>query len=144
VAVPGSGIDSIAAVAVENVLKGHATGFVYVRVPADLIGHKRFVMSGAPTFRVGERAILFLRPGVTDTAYRPIGLTMGVYAIEADPRTRRAIVQPPVMGGRTAAANGAVARRQAAPGHVGHRVRIAVRLAMATPPGRAVPRGGKR
>lgn len=142
--VPGMGIDSVATIAVEHVLKGQANGFVYVRVPGGLVNGKRYVMIGAPNFRVGQRAFLFLRPGATDTAYRPIGLSMGVYQIQADPRTRRLMVEPPVMAGRTTAASGAIVR--------GDRRRqsltvadfeAVVRLAVASRPGQVVPRGGR-
>jgi hypothetical protein len=142
--VPGAGIDSIATIAIENVLKGHASGFAYVRVPGGVINGKRFVMIGAPNFRVGQRAFLFLRPGVTDAAFRPIGLTMGVYPIQLEARTHRLLVEPPVLAGRTTGSSGAVVR--------GDRRRQSlsvpdfesvVRLAMASPPGQVVPRGGK-
>jgi hypothetical protein len=139
--VPGAGIDSIATFAVENVLKGTASGFVYVRVPGGVIGTKRFVMVGAPAFHVGQRAIVFLRPGVTDTAFRPIGLTMGVYPVQADPQTQRLVVQPPIMAGRTTDTSGAIVR--------GDRRRQSlsvtefeslVRLAVASTPGQVAPR----
>jgi len=142
--VPGAGIDSIATVAVENVLKGQASAFVYVRVPGGVVNGKRFVMIGAPNFRVGQRAFLFLRPGVTDTAFRPIGLTMGVYPIQTDPKTRRVLVEPPIVAGRTTSASGAIVR--------GDRRRQSlsvtdfesiVRLSVASRPGLVVPRGGK-
>jgi hypothetical protein len=100
-------------------------------------------MIGAPNFRVGERVFLFLRPGATDTAFRPIGLTMGVYPILADTKTGRLLVEPPVTAGRTTGVSGAVVR--------GDRRRqslsvadfeSAVRLVVAARPGQVVPRGG--
>jgi hypothetical protein len=108
--VPGAGIDSIAAVAVESVLKGHASGFVYVRVPGGLIGNRRVVMSGAPTFRNGQHLVLFLRPSAHDTSFRPIGLTMGVYPVVAESSTGRLVVQPPIVAGRNAPEAGRTAR----------------------------------
>ena len=142
--VPGSGIESVATVVVENVLKGHASGFVYVRVPGGVIGNKRFVMVGAPAFHVGQRAVLFLRPGTTDGAFRPIGLTMGVYQIQTDPATHRVLVEPPVLAGKTTGATGPVVRgdRRRPPVTVSEFESL-VKLAMATPPGSTVVnRGG--
>jgi len=108
--VPGQGVDSIATVMVENRLKGQASSFVYVRVPGGTIGAVRYTMVGAPTFKTGQRAIFFLKPGVTDTTYRPVGLTMGLYRIQAEPRTNRQVVEPPLVGGRTTAAAGPAIR----------------------------------
>lgn len=140
-AMPGAGIDSIATVAVESVIKGHADGFVYVRVPGGTVGNTRSIMVGAPTFRTGQRLELFLRPNATDATYRPIGLTLGIYPIRPEARTNRPVIDPPVVPGRTAAAGGAAER--------GDRSRTAmsisefeslVRLIMATPSGQAIPR----
>ena len=151
VSVPGA-IDSIATVAVENVLKGHASGFIYVRVPGGLIGRTRFVMSGAPAFRTGQRAILFLRPSATDTSYRPIGLTMGVYPVLSDSATRRLVVQPPLIAGRNAPAAGPTPRgdRQRKSMSVPEfesLVKVMVadpRRGAAAPPGAAPPNRGAR
>ena len=110
---PGQGIDSIATVAVENLLKGRATDFVYVRVPGGQIGTTKYVMVGAPTFKTGQRAVFFLKPGVTDTTYRPVGLTMGIYRIQPEPQTRRAVVEPPLLAGKTANATGPAIRGDA-------------------------------
>jgi hypothetical protein len=102
VALPGGGVDSVATVAVENTLKGLALdGFVYVRVPGGDLGRYKFVMVGAPTFKAGQRAVFFLKPGTTDSAYRPIGLTLGVFRVQAEPGTGRPVVEPPVVPGRT-------------------------------------------
>ena len=109
-ALPGQGVDSIATVMVENLLKGQASSFVYVRVPGGTIGAVRYTMVGAPTFKTGQRAVFFLKPGVTDTTYRPVGLTMGLYRIQAEPRTNRQVVEPPLVGGRTTAAAGPAIR----------------------------------
>lgn len=144
VVVPGAGIDSVATFAVETVLKGQASGFVYVRVPGGVAGGKRFIMIGAPTFQVGQRAVLFLRPGAMDTAFRPIGLTMGVYPIKVDPNTRRQLVEPPIVGGRTTNTTGAIVRGDKRRQSLSvSDFEALVRLAVASPPGSAVPRGGR-
>lgn len=110
VSVPGAGIESIATLAVESVLKGQASGFVYVRVPGGEVGRSRVVMVGAPTFRNGQRAVLFLRPTTTDSTYRPIGLTLGVYRVQPDPATGRPVVAPPLVSGVTEARSGPAVR----------------------------------
>ena len=63
VAVAGAGIDSVATVAVESVLKGEAAAFVNVRVPGGEIGRTRFVVVGSPTFKPDQRAVFFLKRG---------------------------------------------------------------------------------
>ena len=92
-----------------------------------------------------------LRPGITDTSYRPIGLTLGLYRIQPDPKSGRPVVEPPVVAGRNAPASGTVtrgdARRTAMPVN---EFESLVKLVMATPPAaptattpaRAVPRTG--
>jgi hypothetical protein len=141
--VPGQGIDSIATVFVENLRKGRASSFVYVRVPGGTIDGIRYTMVGAPTFKPGQRAVFFLKPSVADTAYRPVGLTMGLYRIQAEPRTNRQVVQPPIVGGRTAAAAGPTVR-----GDVRRKLmpvsefESLVRLSMAQRAA-AAPRGGR-
>jgi hypothetical protein len=139
---PGIGVESVATVAVENVLKGQASGFVYVRVPGGIIGNRRYSTVGSPAFRVGQRAVLFLRPSPTDSSFRPIGLTMGVYPIQTDPATGRVtITEPPILAGSTTNATGAVVRgdRRRVPSTVPE-FESFVKLAMVTPRG-AIPRG---
>ena len=143
VVVPGSGIDSIVTFAVENVLKGTASGFVYVRVPGGVSGRTRFVMVGAPTFKTGQRAVLFLKPSIADVSFRPIGLTMGVYPIQPDPATQKLVVQPPVISTRGIAV---------VPPQRGDRDRkpmevpefeSLVRTVMSAKTGQPIPKGGK-
>jgi hypothetical protein len=119
--VPGTGIESIATLAVESVVKGRASGFVYVRVPGGEVGRSRVVMVGAPTFRPGQRAVFFLRP------------------------TGRAVVAPPLVGGITEARSGPAVR-----GDTRRRLmpvqdfESLVKLVMASTAGQAVIRGGGR
>lgn len=101
VAVPDVGIESIATVAVESVLKGQSAGFVYVRYPGGVVGRSKIVMIGAPTFQPGQRAVFFLKPSGTDSSYRPFGLTLGIYRVQPDPQSGRPVIQPPLVGGRT-------------------------------------------
>ena len=142
---PGRGIESIATVAVESVLKGTANSFVYVRVPGGEVGRRRVVMTGAPQFKAGQRAVFFLRPSAMDSSHRPVGLSLGVYRLQAEAATGRTLVAPPVVAGVTSASRGPVQR-----GDVRRQMMAVpefealVRLVMATPTGQAVRRGGGR
>jgi hypothetical protein len=109
---PGRGIESVATLAVQAVLKGEATAFVSVRVPGGTIGTRRFVMVGAPSFQTGEQAVVFLRRD-GEGAWRPVGLSMGVIRVRADRASGRLAVAPPVVGGWTAATAGPVVRGDA-------------------------------
>ena len=137
------GVDSIVTVAVEGVRKGQSDAFVYVRVPGGEIGRYRFVMVGAPVFKPGQRAVFFLKRG-SDAYWRPIGLSQGVYRVQADPATGRLVVPPPLVGGRTASLTGPAVRgdERRKPMSVGEFESL-VRLVMLTPAATAVPRGGR-
>jgi hypothetical protein len=139
-----NGIETVGTVAVDSTLKGPSVQFIAVRVPGGVIGRYRQVMVGAPTLRVGQQAVFFLKRG-PDDAWRPIGLTQGLYRVRADAVTRRLVVQPPVLGGWTTAAGAPVER--------GDRRRTSmavpefeslVKAVIASPPRRAIPRGGPR
>jgi hypothetical protein len=145
VAVAGKGIESIGTVAVDGVIKGTATSFVAVRVPGGSIGGRKFLMTGAPTLRVGEEAVFFLKRD-RENAWRPIGLTQGIYRVQAEPVSGRPVVRPPVVAGRTAPLSGRTVRgdprRTLLPVS---EFESLVRLVMTMPaPPRAVPRGGGR
>jgi hypothetical protein len=105
----GDGIDTIATVTVESVVKGQASGFVSVRVPGGELGRTRWVVVGAPTFAQGDRVVLFLKRG-SDNAWRPVGFSMGVFRVQVQPLTGRALVDLPVLSGQTAAVTGRVVR----------------------------------
>lgn len=143
--VPGDGIDTVATVSVETVLKGQADSFVSVRVPGGEVGSTKFVMVGAPTFKNGDRAVFFLKR-TREQIWRPIGLTMGVYRVQAEPGTGRAVVQPPAVptASRTAT-SGTVVRgdpqRKLLPVS---EFESLVKLVMSSPPAQAVPRGGRQ
>jgi hypothetical protein len=144
VSVPGTGIESIATLAVESVVKGQASGFVYVRMPGGEVGRSRVVMVGVPTFHPGQRAVFFLRSTGTDSSYRPVGLTLGIFRVQAEPGTGRAVVTPPLVGGLTDARSGPAVR-----GDVRRRLmpvqdfESLVKLVMASTVGQAVIRGAR-
>jgi hypothetical protein len=101
VIVRGAGIESVASIAVDSVLKGQAGEFVSVRVPGGEIGRERFFMVGAPRLVSGEQAVFFLKRSL-DNAWRPVGLTMGIYRVQAEPLSGNPVVDPPVVVGVTA------------------------------------------
>lgn len=143
IAVPGIGVESIVTVGVETVLKGAANGFVSLRVPGGDTGRYRHVMIGAPVLRPGERAVFFLRRG-NDTLWRPVGLSMGVYAVHNDPRTGQLLVRPPIVAGRTASL-GPIVRGDARRKHLAiQEFESLVQLIIAGRIGQAVPRGGRQ
>lgn len=144
VVVPGAGIDSVATVAVESVLKGEATGFVNVRVPGGEIGRTRFIVVGSPTFKADQRAVFFLKRGA-DNGLRPVGLTMGIYRVQVERQTGRALVDAPLVVGRTASTGpvvrGDVRRRSIPVQEFDALVRVVVQGQ--TGGGGVVPRGGR-
>jgi hypothetical protein len=101
VVVPNAGIDSVATIAVDSLLKGPAAQFVSIRVPGGQVGRYRFVAVGAPHLVIGEQAVFFLKRD-PDNAWRPIGLTLGIYRVQADPQSGRPVVDPPLVPGVTA------------------------------------------
>jgi hypothetical protein len=103
VVVTGAGIDSFATVSVDAVLKGQAGAFVSVRVPGGDVGRSRFVMIGAPKLRVGDQAVFFLKQ-YSDGSFRPVGLSMGIYALQRERITGRFVIDAPLLAGVTASA----------------------------------------
>lgn len=81
VAVQRAGIDSIATIEVERVIKGAADRFVSVRLSGGTVGRYRFVVVGAPTVRVNQTAIFFLMR-TSDGAWRPVDLSAGVLRVQ--------------------------------------------------------------
>ncbi len=59
-----------------------------LRVPGGKLGQDRLVVVGMPTFRVGERVLLFLRR--QPRFYWPLGLQQGKFTISRDRRGRLA------------------------------------------------------
>jgi hypothetical protein len=108
VVVPGSGIDTIGTVLVDAVVKGTPSEFVAVRIPGGTVGRSRWIVVGAPTVAVGDRAVFFLKRG-SDNALRPVGLSMGIYPVRVESPSGRAVVDPPAVIGRTASP-GAIVR----------------------------------
>jgi hypothetical protein len=94
--VPSVGIESIATVRTEQILKGQPIQFVPVRVPGGTVGQIRSVMTGAPEFRTGDRAVFFLKRDSL-AGYRLTGLSMGLYRLHGDGSRGVVTVRPPVV-----------------------------------------------
>ena len=105
-------VESVVTIAVDAVLKGTADRFVSMRVPGGVIGRYRTVMTGAPTMRVGEQAVFFLKRGPGDTWW-PVGLSQGIYRVSQASARVAPTVRPPVVAGVTTNASGPVARGDA-------------------------------
>jgi hypothetical protein len=101
--VAGRGIESVATVAVEHTLKGESEPFLAVRVPGGAVGGRRQVTIGAPSLRVNQQAVFFLKRGA-DNGWRPVGLSAGVIHVRTDPATGRRLVAPVIVSGYTASA----------------------------------------
>lgn len=105
-------VESVVTIAVDAVLKGTADRFVSMRVPGGVIGRYRTVMTGAPTMRVGEQAVFFLKRGPGD-GWWPVGLSQGIYRVtQASARVAPA-VRPPVVAGVSTNTSGPVVRGDA-------------------------------
>ncbi len=96
-----SGAESIVTVAVDQRLKGDADDFVSVHVPGGTVGRYRYVFVGAPTFAVNDQAVFLLKRG-SDSALRLVGLSQGVYRLQALTAGGPAVVAAPVVAGQTA------------------------------------------
>lgn len=97
-----SRIDSFVTVLAASFYRGAPASTVTFRVPGGQVGRYKAVTVGAPEFRVGEEAILFLR---ADGLPVPsvFGLNQGVYRVRVDSRTGRRDVMVPIVTARTAA-----------------------------------------
>ena len=76
--------------------KGEPSRTVSFRVPGGQIGRYRSVMVGAPVFRPGDEAVLFLQPG-SDAVRQVFGLNQGVFRVRQDARTGRKVVITPIV-----------------------------------------------
>jgi hypothetical protein len=90
-------IDTIVSVEAGTYLKGGPGPTVTFRVPGGQIGRFKNLMVGAPEFRPGEEAVLFLSAQGPSVAH-VFGLSQGVFRVRVDPGTgRRLVIPPPLM-----------------------------------------------
>jgi hypothetical protein len=96
-------IETIVTFQAGTYLKGGPASMVTFRVPGGQIGRYKNVMIGAPEFRPGEEAVLFLTATGPSMA-RIFGLNQGVFRVRSDPQTgQRMVVRPPLLARGNAA-----------------------------------------
>jgi hypothetical protein len=101
-------IESLVTIDASAFYRGTPARTVTFRVPGGQIGRYKSVTVGAPDFRAGDEAVLFLRsqgPAVPQV----FGLNQGVFRVRVDARTGRRLVTLPIVTARGAAPE-AVAR----------------------------------
>lgn len=89
-------IDTVVSLEVASYLKGGPGEVVTFRVPGGQIGRYRSVTVGAPEFRAGEEAVVFLRASGPAVAH-VFGLSQGVFRVRLDGRTGQRLVMPPLL-----------------------------------------------
>lgn len=128
-------IETVVTAEVVAPFKGEPVRTVEFVVPGGQIGRYRSVMVGAPQFRRGEEAVLFLNRGDGGDA-RIFGLNQGVFRVRQDPATGRRVVVTPALVASSAApervVRGAASRKPIDLDAFGAQVRSA----MALPAGR--------
>jgi hypothetical protein len=96
-------VDSIVTAEVLTSLKGGVTSTVTFKVPGGQLGRYRSVVIGAPVFKKGDEAVLFLKQGSEEWP-SVFGLNQGVFRVRRDAHTGQQIVVPPVMSATVATA----------------------------------------
>ncbi|HVL67776.1 MAG TPA: hypothetical protein VM364_10970 [Vicinamibacterales bacterium] len=96
-------IESVVTVEPSSFMRGTPVETISFRVPGGQIGRYKSVTIGAPEFRTGEEAVLFL------TASGPsmpqvFGLNQGVFRVRVDSRTGQRTVALPALMARSDAA----------------------------------------
>lgn len=86
VASPDGAIATLVTVDVERAVKGRVAGRVTLKQPGGRVGDRGFWIAGSPTFRRGERQLLFLSAAGDGTA-RTTALGLGQFTLSPHPRT---------------------------------------------------------
>jgi hypothetical protein len=106
-------IESIVTIEALDHFKGTVTDTTTFRVPGGEAGGRRLIVAGGPMFAAGDVVVVFLR-GQAPALPTPVGLSLGVYRVTADPRSGTLLVVPtPVQAGEAAVRAG-----RGAPGRV--------------------------
>jgi hypothetical protein len=95
-------IETLVTIDAADVYRGTPSRTITFRVPGGQIGRYKSVTVGAPEFRPGDEAVLFLKaqgPAVPHV----FGLNQGVFPVRVDARTGRRLVTVPVVTARSAA-----------------------------------------
>jgi len=111
--------------------KGKVERTISFKVPGGQIGRYRSVMVGAPVFRRGEEAVLFLQSGSSETPHI-FGVNQGLYRVRYNRRTGRRLVVSPVLiasgEGPERVVRGSASRRSLELDAFGAQVRAAMAL----------------
>jgi len=92
-------IETVVTAEVLSHYKGEPARTLTFKVPGGQIGRYRSVLIGAPQFKPGDEAVLFLDTG-GDSVLHVFGLNQGVFRVRQDPRTgQRVVVRPALMAG---------------------------------------------
>jgi hypothetical protein len=86
-------IESVVTLEAVEHFKGTVTDTTTFRVPGGEAGGRRLIVAGAPAFRPGDAVVVFLR-GQAPAMPSPVGLSLGVYRVAADPRSGALLVVP--------------------------------------------------
>lgn len=85
-------VETVVTFNAEQYLKGQLGSQIVFKVPGGQLGRYRTFMVGAPVFRVGDEAVLFLtRNGRSNPVV--VGLNQGVFRIRADRATGRTLIR---------------------------------------------------
>ena len=121
-------INTIVTAEVISSYKGEALRSVSFRVPGGQIGRYRSITIGAPIFRPGDEAVLFLQSA--EGVPHVFGLNQGVFRVRIDPRSgRRIVIRPALMASSDAperVVRGAPSRRAVELDAFGAQVRAAM------------------
>lgn len=93
-------IESVVTLQASSFYRGTPAATVTFRVPGGQIGRYKSVTVGAPEFRTGDEAVLFLKssgPAVPEV----FGLNQGVFRVRVDARTGRRLVTQPIVMARS-------------------------------------------
>jgi hypothetical protein len=118
-------IDSVVTVDVVSWFKGGNDSTLSFVVPGGEIGRYRQVMIGAPVFKPGDEAFLFLKTLDTGMPY-VFGLNQGVFRVRVDERGVRKVTSPLLLASGTdpeTVRRGAVTRRPMALDAFGDQIR---------------------
>lgn len=98
-----SRIESFVTVESATVYRGSSASTITFRTPGGQVGRYKSMMVGAPEFRVGDEAVLFLK---SHAAALPqiFGLNQGLFRVRVDPRTGRRLVIRQVLAAQGAGA----------------------------------------
>jgi hypothetical protein len=93
-------VETFVTIEAAEYLKGGLGERVTFKIPGGQLGRYRTVFVGAPTFAEGDEVVLFLRANGPSFPFI-IGLTQGLFRVNASAGTGEAVVTPPVLLGKS-------------------------------------------